>query len=218
MRAGSQRKKKHRRCAPASLNTISVCAEKEGHGPAQHPDQQPPMRRRIRELVVMNSSRIASRLRLAVATAVGAGVLAIAQPLPAQAAFSGGGDPSCGSSGAYVRDWPGHQGDYALLSRTNANHYSATTVVEKDGPCKPCNYTSTEKYGPVPLPDGQYTQANGKLMFWDAGQWIAIGYDTYPGLMGASELRAYGNVVRFRSTPAADGKGQCVSTQIASTR
>ena len=70
-------------------------------------------------------------------------------------------------------------------------------------------------HGPIPLPVGQYTEFNNNLMFWDGRRWIAVGYYTYPDLMGSPQVRAYENVLRIQSRPAGDGKGQCLSTQIS---
>lgn len=124
-------------------------------------------------------------------------------------------DLRCGASGIYFSAWPSEEPDYTLISRSKTGRYSATTVVTKTGPCRPCHYETNDMHGPIPLPVGQYTEFNNNLMFWDGRRWIAVGYYTYPDLMGSPQVRAYENVLRIQSRPAGDGKGQCLSTQIS---
>lgn len=153
----------------------------------------------------MKNIRPASRLSLRtiiLAAAIGISPIASAADL------------RCGSSGVYFSDWPSQEWGHTLLSKSSSGGYAATTVVSKTGPCRPCDYTTEEKHGPIPLPAGQYRLFNDKLWFWDRDRWVAIGHSVNPYWLGAPQLWSYENVLLIHSSRASNGKGQCVSAQI----
>lgn len=154
----------------------------------------------------MKTIRIASRMGVAVATLFAAAI--------GSSPIASAADARCGASGIYFSGWPSQEWDHTLLSRSTSGGYAATAVVTKAASCHPCGFTTDVKYGPIPLPAGQYRLFNDKLWFWDRNRWVAIGHSVNPYWLGAPQLWSYENVLLIHSSPAGDGKGQCVSAQI----